>query len=64
MITGQMVHDSYNKVLFEDMQTRDLKKPQSTIRKWEDLSKREKSLYDSLAAYLNAMIAEQGAQHE
>jgi len=57
-LTGEQVHAAYNKVLRDEKYLHGMKFPQSTIRKWDDLSSHEKELYNGLAIYLNVDIAQ------
>ncbi len=62
-LTGQDVHEAYNKVQLDDVRKRGLQHTPTTVNAWKDLSKREKALYDRMADNLNKAMIGQEASH-
>jgi CRISPR/Cas system-associated exonuclease Cas4 (RecB family) len=60
-LTGRDVHEAYNKVQLDHVRERGYSYTPTTVNAWEDLSKREKALYERMADNLNKMMEEQEA---
>lgn len=61
MITGQLIHEIYNKVITDDAKRNGWTRIPLSARAWEDLSEKEKRLYTNIADELNKKIEREGA---